>query len=73
MSHEGVGVVELIGPMVRNFAAGERVIIPSTIGCGFCNSCREGYFAQCDNANPAGKRAVAGPSIRTPWRDGRVP
>jgi threonine dehydrogenase-like Zn-dependent dehydrogenase len=33
------------------------VIIPSTIGCGYCSYCREGYFAQCDNANPAGKRA----------------
>jgi threonine dehydrogenase-like Zn-dependent dehydrogenase len=36
---------------------GDRVIIPSTIGCGSCSYCREGYFAQCDNANPGGKRA----------------
>lgn len=43
--------------MVRNFEAGDRVIIPSTIGCGFCSYCREGYFAQCDTANPNGKRA----------------
>ena len=57
LGHEGVGVVESIGPMVRNVAVGERVIIPSTIGCGYCSYCREGYFAQCDNANPAGKRA----------------
>jgi threonine dehydrogenase-like Zn-dependent dehydrogenase len=33
------------------------VIIPSTIGRGTCGYCREGYFAQCDNANPGGKRA----------------
>ena len=57
LGHEGVGVVESIGPMVRNVAVGERVIIPSTIGCGYCSYCREGYFAQCDNANPGGKRA----------------
>lgn len=57
LGHEGVGVVEQIGPMVRNFQVGDRVIIPSTIGCGHCSYCREGYYAQCDNANPGGKRA----------------
>jgi threonine dehydrogenase-like Zn-dependent dehydrogenase len=57
LGHEGVGMVESIGPMVRNIAVGDRVIIPSTIGCGFCSYCREGYLAQCDNANPAGSRA----------------
>ena len=57
LGHEGVGVIEQLGPMVRNFEVGDRVIIPSTIGCGWCSYCREGYFAQCDNANPGGKRA----------------
>jgi threonine dehydrogenase-like Zn-dependent dehydrogenase len=57
LGHEGVGVIEALGPMVRNFSVGDRVIIPSTIGCGTCSYCREGYYAQCDNANPGGKRA----------------
>ena len=57
LGHEGVGVIEKLGPMVRNFAIGDRVIIPSTVGCGTCSYCREGYYAQCDNANPGGKRA----------------
>ncbi len=57
LGHEGVGIVEKVGPMVRNFAIGDRVIIPSTIGCGSCSYCREGYYAQCDNANPGGNRA----------------
>ena len=30
LGHEGVGVVEALGPMVRNLAVGDRVIIPST-------------------------------------------
>lgn len=34
-----------------------RVVIPSTIGCGFCSYCRTGYYAQCDNANPKGPSA----------------
>lgn len=57
LGHEGVGVVEETGPRVRNFNAGDRVVIPSTIGCGSCVYCRAGYYAQCDNANPNGKDA----------------
>jgi threonine dehydrogenase-like Zn-dependent dehydrogenase len=31
LGHEGVGVVEEVGPNVRNLRAGDRVVIPSTI------------------------------------------
>ncbi len=57
LGHEGVGVVEEIGPAVRNLRAGDRVVIPSTIGCGSCSYCRAGYYAQCDRANPNGAHA----------------
>ncbi|HZS33185.1 MAG TPA: zinc-dependent alcohol dehydrogenase [Methylomirabilota bacterium] len=57
LGHEGVGIVEEIGRAVRNLREGDRVIIPSTIACGFCAYCRAGYFAQCDTANPSGPRA----------------
>ncbi|HEY8520322.1 MAG TPA: zinc-dependent alcohol dehydrogenase [Gammaproteobacteria bacterium] len=57
IGHEGVGVVEAIGPGVRNLREGDRVVVPSTICCGVCSYCRAGYFAQCDNANPKGHRA----------------
>jgi threonine dehydrogenase-like Zn-dependent dehydrogenase len=57
LGHEGVGVVEEVGSGVRNFKAGDRVVMPSTIGCGSCSYCRAGYYAQCDNANPNGKLA----------------
>jgi threonine dehydrogenase-like Zn-dependent dehydrogenase len=55
LGHEGVGIVEEIGKGVRNLQVGDRVVIPSTIGCGNCSYCREGYYAQCDEANPQGK------------------
>lgn len=55
LGHEGVGIVEEIGKNVRNLCAGDRVVIPSTIGCGNCSYCRSGYYAQCDNANPTGE------------------
>jgi threonine dehydrogenase-like Zn-dependent dehydrogenase len=56
LGHEGVGLVEEVGRDVRNLKKGDRVVIPSTVGCGICSYCRAGYFAQCDNANPAGKQ-----------------
>ena len=57
LGHEGVGVVEEVGADVRNLRAGDRVVIPSTIACGYCSYCRAGYYAQCDNANPNGPQA----------------
>jgi len=57
LGHEGVGLVEEVGPDVRNLRPGDRVVIPSTIACGTCSYCRAGYYAQCDVANPNGKRA----------------
>lgn len=57
LGHEGVGVVEEIGSNVRNLRIGDRVVIPSTISCGYCSYCRSGYQSQCDNANPNGAAA----------------
>jgi len=57
LGHEGVGVVEETGPGVRNLRRGDRVVVPSTVGCGNCSYCRRGYTAQCDDANPNGHQA----------------
>jgi len=61
LGHEGVGIVEALGNDVRNFAIGDRVVIAPTIGCGWCAYCREGYYSQCDHANPRGPRS--GPAL----------
>ena len=57
LGHEGVGVIQELGPGVRNFKVGDRVVMGSTIGCGYCSYCRAGYYAQCVNANPNGPEA----------------
>jgi threonine dehydrogenase-like Zn-dependent dehydrogenase len=57
LGHEAVGEVVDVGPQVRNFSRGDRVIVASSIACGFCSYCRAGYPAMCDNANPVGKKA----------------
>ena len=71
LGHEGVGIVSEIGPEVRNLSIGDRVVIPSTIGCGYCSYCRSGYFSQCDNVNPNGPRSATsffgGPKMSGPF------
>lgn len=57
LGHEAIGIVEEVGENVRNLAQGDRVVIPSTIGCGACSYCRAGDYAQCDVANPNGPAA----------------
>lgn len=57
LGHEAVGVVEELGPAVRNLRIGDRVVVASTIACGSCSYCRAGYFSQCDKSNPRGNRA----------------
>lgn len=71
LGHEAVGIVEAIGPEVRNLSVGDRVVIPSTIACGYCSYCRSGYYSQCDNANPNGPAAgtafYGGPKATGPF------
>lgn len=72
LGHEGVGIVEQVGADVRNFKPGDRVVIPSTIACGYCSYCRAGYYSQCDNANPNGPSAgtafYGGPKTSGPFQ-----
>jgi len=69
LGHEGIGIVEEVGKQVRNFQPGDRVVIPSTIACGYCSYCRAGYYAQCDNANPKGEGTAffGGPESSGPF------
>ena len=57
LGHEAVGVIEEVGKDVRNFRKGDRVVVPSTICCGYCSYCRAGYHSQCDVAHPRGPHA----------------
>lgn len=72
LGHEAVGVVETRGAGVRNLKEGDRVVVPSTIACGYCAYCRAGYYAQCDHANPngplAGTAFFGGPKSSGPFQ-----
>lgn len=52
LGHEFMGVVEDIGPSVREIKKGDRVVIPFNISCGNCWFCRHQLWSQCDRSNP---------------------
>lgn len=52
LGHEFVGEVVEKGPAVKKLKIGDRVVVPSTIGCGSCHHCRSGEWSLCDNSNP---------------------
>ena len=48
LGHEPMGIVEEVGPEVKQVQAGDRVVIPFNIVCGRCWMCERGLFAQCE-------------------------
>jgi threonine dehydrogenase-like Zn-dependent dehydrogenase len=52
LGHEFMGEVVEVGPAVRDTKVGDRVVVPFPIACGSCWSCRQGFFAACENTNP---------------------
>src|SRR2546425_10447269 len=47
LGHEFVGVVEEVGPEVKRFQPGDRVVSSFFTSCGHCALCRKGWFNQC--------------------------
>lgn len=47
LGHEGIGVIEAVGPLVSTFHKGDRVLISCISACGTCDSCRKGMYSHC--------------------------
>ncbi len=57
--HEFCGIVEEVGPEVRNLKVGDHVLVPFNIACGKCHFCQQGLFGNCHESN-AQATAVGG-------------
>lgn len=47
LGHEGVGIVEKVGPGVTTVKPGDHVLISCITSCGKCDSCRKGMYSHC--------------------------
>lgn len=47
LGHEGVGVIDSVGPGVSTFNRGDRVLISCISACGRCEPCRKGMYSHC--------------------------
>jgi 2-desacetyl-2-hydroxyethyl bacteriochlorophyllide A dehydrogenase len=48
VGHEFLGTVVEVGPEVRRFRVGDRVLTASVAGCGHCDGCATGDPVRCD-------------------------
>lgn len=47
LGHEGAGVVEAVGPAVRNVREGDHVVLTTLGNCGACRFCESGRPTMC--------------------------
>jgi threonine dehydrogenase-like Zn-dependent dehydrogenase len=52
IGHEYMGEVVEVGPETRGLAVGDRVVVPSFLGCSKCWYCEHDYWSLCDNTHP---------------------
>ena len=47
LGHEGVGIIDTVGPAVTAFKPGDRVLISCISACGKCEYCRKLMYSHC--------------------------
>lgn len=52
--HEWSGEVVDVGPAVKGFAKGDRVVGECTVACGRCEMCKKGWYNHCPNRTETG-------------------
>ena len=49
LGHEGVDIVDKVGPAVTAFKPSDRMIVSCISSCGKCDYCRRGMYSHCVN------------------------
>jgi threonine dehydrogenase-like Zn-dependent dehydrogenase len=53
LGHECMGIVEDVGPAVKDIKIGNRVVVSAVISDGKCWFCKKGFYSCCDTTNPS--------------------
>ncbi|MHB1198991.1 MAG: zinc-dependent alcohol dehydrogenase family protein [Polaromonas sp.] len=72
LGHEGVGVVDSVGPGVTAFKAGDRVLMACISACGRCEYCRKGMYSHCTTGGWILGNSIDGTQaefVRIPYAD----
>ena len=72
LGHEGVGIVEAIGPSVMAFKPGDRVLISCISACGKCVYCRKLMYSHCTTGGWILGNSIDGTQaefVRIPYAD----
>ncbi len=72
LGHEGVGVVEEVGPAVSSFRPGDRVLVSCITSDGKCDACKKGMYSHCANGGWILGHLIDGTQaeyVRIPWAD----
>lgn len=72
LGHEGVGVIDSVGPAVTAFKVGDKVLISCVSACGKCDYCRRGMFSHCTTGGWILGNTIDGTQaefVRTPHAD----
>ena len=72
LGHEGVGIVDKVGPAVTAFKPGDRVLISCVSACGKCVYCRKQMYSHCTTGGWILGNTIDGTKaefVRTPYAD----
>ena len=72
LGHEGVGIVDQVGPAVTAFKPGDRVLISCVSACGKCVYCRKQMYSHCTTGGWILGNTIDGTQaefVRAPYAD----
>ncbi|MDA1256330.1 MAG: glutathione-independent formaldehyde dehydrogenase [Chloroflexi bacterium] len=70
--HENMGVIQEVGPAVKDRKVGDRVVMPFNVACGFCKNCLNGFTGFCTTVNPGFAGGAYGYVSMGPWVGGQA-